>query len=127
VFGRLGWNDGKTESFAYAIVDRLASAGVSVTGTRWKRPHDTFGTVFTACGIAGVHGQYLAAGGNDFMIGDGALNRGAELVSETYYSAQLMKGAFAAIDFQHITNPAYNRDRGPVWVGALRLHVEWGR
>ncbi|MEI9973423.1 MAG: carbohydrate porin [Ignavibacteriota bacterium] len=27
VFGRLGWNDGKTESFAFTAVDRLASVG----------------------------------------------------------------------------------------------------
>ena len=37
VFGRLGWNDGKTESFAFTAIDRLATFGVSVTGERWKR------------------------------------------------------------------------------------------
>ena len=40
VFGRLGWNDGKTESFAFTAIDRLATGGVSVKGARWKRPHD---------------------------------------------------------------------------------------
>ena len=30
VFARLGWNDGKTESFAFTAIDRLASGGVSV-------------------------------------------------------------------------------------------------
>jgi high affinity Mn2+ porin len=126
VFGRLGWNDGKTESFAYAVIDRLANAGVSVTGSRWRRPHDTAATAFTVVGISGVHGLYLSRGGNDFMIGDGALNRGSEYSSETYYAAELVKGFFATLDLQHITNPAYNRDRGPVWAGSLRLHVEWG-
>jgi high affinity Mn2+ porin len=126
VFGRLGWNDGKTESFAYAVIDRLANAGVSVTGSRWRRPHDTVATAFTVIGISGVHGLYLSRGGNDFMIGDGALNRGSEYSSETYYAAELVKGFFATLDLQHITNPAYNRDRGPVWAGSLRLHVEWG-
>ena len=29
-FTRLGWNDGKTESFAFTAIDRLASGGVSV-------------------------------------------------------------------------------------------------
>ena len=29
VFARLGWNDGKTESFAFTAIDRLATAGVS--------------------------------------------------------------------------------------------------
>jgi carbohydrate-selective porin OprB len=78
-------------------------------------------------GISGVHGLYLSRGGNDFMIGDGALRRGTEYVSESYYSARLVPGFFATIDLQHITNPAYNRDRGPVWAGSLRLHVEWGK
>ena len=32
VFLRLGWNDGKTESFAFTAIDRLASGGVSVNG-----------------------------------------------------------------------------------------------
>ena len=126
VFGRLGWNDGKTESFAYAVIDRLASAGVSVTGTQWKRPHDTVATAFIATGISGIHGLYLARGGYDFMLGDGQLRRGPEFTSESYYSAELVKGFFATLDLQHVTNPAYNRDRGPVWIGALRLHVEWG-
>ena len=126
VFGRLGWNDGKTESYAFAIIDRLASAGVSVSGALWKRPDDTAATAVIVTGISGVHGLYLASGGNDFMIGDGALNRGSEYTSETYYNARLRPGVFASLDLQHIINPAYNRDRGPVWVGSLRLHVEWG-
>jgi len=122
VFGRLGWNNGKTESFAYAVIDRMANAGVSVTGSAWHRPHDTVATAFTATGISGVHGLYLSSGGNDFMIGDGALRRGSELISESYYSAQIAKGFVVSVDLQHITNPAYNRDRGPLWVASLRLH-----
>jgi hypothetical protein len=34
---------------------------------------------------------------------------------------------FATIDLQHVTNPAYNQDRGPVWIPSLRLHVEFGK
>ena len=29
---RLGWNDGKTQSFAFTAIDRLASGGVSIKG-----------------------------------------------------------------------------------------------
>ena len=126
VFGRLGWNDGKTESFAYAVIDRLAMAGVSITGTKWNRPNDTAGTALVGLGISGVHGLYLANGGYDFMLGDGALRRGSEITTETYYSARVMPGVFATLNLQHVTNPAYNRDRGPVWIGSFRLHVEWG-
>jgi len=33
-FVRLGWNDGKTQDFAFTAIDRLASGGVSVKGTK---------------------------------------------------------------------------------------------
>jgi hypothetical protein len=28
-------------------------------------------------------------------------------------------------DFQEVNHPAYNRDRGPVVIGALRVHFEF--
>ncbi len=126
VFGRLGWNDGKTQSFAFAVIDRLASGGVSVDGIRWHRPADTVAASLTVTGLASVHAQYLARGGRDFMLGDGALNYGPEYSFESYYRARVIEGLFATLDLQHVNNPAYNRDRGPVWVGSLRLHLEWG-
>jgi carbohydrate-selective porin OprB len=127
VFGRLGWNDGKTESFAFTAIDRLASVGVSVNGGRWKRADDTAAAEITVSGISGVHRVYLARGGFDFLIGDGRLNYAPETIFETYYRARLFPGFFATLDLQHIDNPAYNQDRGPVLVGSLRLHVEWGK
>jgi high affinity Mn2+ porin len=127
VFGRLGWNDGKTESFAFTAIDRLAEAGVSVSGARWGRPGDVAATAITWSGLSAVHSQYLAAGGVDFLIGDGALRYGLETISETYYSARLVDWFYATLDLQHITNPAYNRDRGPAWVATLRLHMEFGK
>src|SRR6202011_308786 len=60
VFTRLGWNDGKTQDFAFTAIDRLASAGVSVKGAGWKRKEDVAATSFTASGISGVHAVYLA-------------------------------------------------------------------
>lgn len=126
VFSRLGWNDGKTQSFAFAVIDRLASGGISVDGRRWGRPEDTVAGALIVTGLSGVHAVYLARGGFDFMLGDGRLNYGPEYTFESYYNARLIKGVFAALDLQHVTNPAYNRDRGPVWIGSLRLHLEWG-
>jgi hypothetical protein len=35
------------------------------------------------------------------------------------------RGLFAACDVQHINNPGYNRDRGPVLVPGLRVHLEF--
>ena len=80
VFARLGWNDGKTESFAFTAIDRLATGGVSITGQRWRRPLDTVATELTVGGISGVHALYLARGGHDFLIGDGHLQYGPEYV-----------------------------------------------
>jgi high affinity Mn2+ porin len=127
VFCRLGWNDGKTESFAFTAIDRLAEAGISISGERWGRPKDTVATALTTAGLSGVHQEYLAQGGHDFLIGDGALRYGLETASETYYSARVVDWLYATLDLQHINNPAYNRDRGPVWVGTLRLHMEFGK
>jgi high affinity Mn2+ porin len=126
LFTRLGWNDGKTQDFAFTAIDRLASAGVSVKGARWKRKDDVAGTSFTASGISGVHAVYLAQGGLDFLIGDGRLNYAPEYVWETYYSARLFRGFFATFDLQHDNNLAFNHDRGPVWIESLRLHMEFG-
>src|SRR3984957_16302474 len=125
-FVRLGWNDGKTQDFAFTAIDRLASSGVSVKGTRWKRKDDTVATSFTASGISGVHAVYLARGGLDFLIGDGRLNYAPEYVWESYYRARLFPGFFATFDLQHDTNLAFNHDRGPVWIESLRLHMEFG-
>jgi carbohydrate-selective porin OprB len=127
VFGRLGWNDGQTESFAFTAIDRLATAGVSVTGTRWKRPDDHVASALTVSGLSAVHARYLALGGLDFLIGDGALNYGKETIWESWYSAQVRTGVFLSLDLQRIFNPAYNRDRGPLWAESLRIHLEWGK
>jgi high affinity Mn2+ porin len=124
VFGRLGWNDGKTESFAFTAMDRLACGGVSVKGTRWKRPDDVVASALTVGGLSAVHSQYLALGGYDFLIGDGALRYGPETAWESYYAARLFDGFFATLGAVHYDNPAYNRDRGPLWAGTLRLHLE---
>lgn len=127
VFARLGWSDGKTESFAFTAIDRLATGGISITGSRWRRPYDTAATELTASGLSGVHALYLARGGNDFLIGDGRLQYGPEYISESYYSARLFPGFFMTFDLQHVSNPAFNQDRGPVWIPSLRVHLELNR
>jgi hypothetical protein len=50
-----------------------------------------------------------------------------EYVSESYYSAHVAPGVFAAFDVQRALNPAFNRDRGGVWIPTVRLHVELGK
>ncbi len=127
VFGRLGWNDGKTESFAFTAIDRLATGGASFGGSRWGRPNDTAASELTVSGLSAVHADYLAHGGLDFLIGDGRLRYGPETIWESYYSARLREGLTTSVDAQYAVNPAYNRDRGPVWIGSLRVHVEIGK
>ncbi len=127
VFARLGWNDGKTESFAFTAIDRLAAGGISINGKRWHRPFDTLATEVTAAGISGIHALYLARGGHDFLLGDGRLQYGPETIWESYYNARVLPWLSATLDLQHVTNPAYNQDRGPVWIPSLRLHVEFGK
>jgi len=126
VFARLGWNDGKTEDFAFTAIDRLAEAGLSVKGTRWKRKDDVVATAFAASGISGVHAVYLTLGGSDFLLGDGKLNSAPEYLWESYYNAHVFRGLSATFDVQHYNNPAFNHDRGPVWVESIRLHIEFG-
>lgn len=126
VFSRLGWNDGKTQSFAFTAIDRLASGGVSVKGTRWHRTYDVAGTSLTAGGLSAIHREYLAAGGLDFLIGDGRLNYAPEYVWESFYSARVVPGFYATFDVQRDSNPAYNHDRGPVTIYSVRLHMALG-
>jgi high affinity Mn2+ porin len=80
---------------------------------------------FVSNGISGDHSRYLQLGGKGFLLGDGTLTYGREKTIEGYYTARLTRGVFASVDLQHITNPGYNKDRGPVFVPSLRLHLEF--
>ena len=84
LFGRLGWNDGQTESWAFTEIDRTASIGLQIKGTRWKRPDDRLGFALLFNGLSGAHRDYLAAGGVGFNVGDGRSNYGPEQIFETY-------------------------------------------
>jgi len=123
-FARFGWNEGEHESFAYTEVDQTFSGGAVLDGSLWKRRLDRFGAAFVSNAISGDHREYLALGGCGFLLCDGALNYGREKIFETFYTVHLWRGLFGAIDLQHINNPGYNRDRGPVLVPGLRLHID---
>jgi hypothetical protein len=123
-FWRLGWNDGATESFAYTEIDRTAEAGSDFRGTPWHRAQDKVGMAVVTNGISGDHRRYLALGGLGFILGDGGLNYGRENIVETYYDAHIWRGISVAFDYQHVSDPGYNRDRGPASVVGFRVHVE---
>lgn len=124
VFGRLGWNEGQNESFAYTEVDQAAEAGADWQLKRWQRPTDKIGFAFITNGISRLHQLYLALGGNGFLLGDGRLTYGREDIIETYYTAHLWRGVYFSPDLQWAAHPGYNKDRGPVVVPGLRLHLE---
>jgi hypothetical protein len=123
-FGRLGWNNGTTESFAYTEVDQTASIGSDFRGKPWHRSQDKVGAAFVVNGISADHRRYLALGGLGFILGDGGLTYGLEKIFETYYTAHVWRGIYFAADYQHVTNPGYNEVRGPVDVVSFRIHVE---
>ena len=123
-FGRLGWNDGANESYAYTEIDRTAEVGADLQGNRWHRSHDKLGAAFVVNAISGDHRRYLALGGLGFILGDGGLNYGLEKIFETYYTAHVWRGISVAADYQHVQNPGYNRDRGPASVVGFRIHIE---
>lgn len=124
-FGRLGWSDGHNESFAYTEVDRALESGVFFKGELWKRRNDRVGAAFSMNGLSAAHREYLALGGVGFLLGDGALTYGHEKIFEGFYTLHVWRGIFTAFDFQHLNNPGYNKDRGPVTVAGLRLHVDF--
>lgn len=123
-YGRFGWNNGRTESFAYTEVDQSVSGGIDLRGSAWHRREDKLGVALVSNVISGDHREYLKLGGLGFLLGDGNLNYGRENIIEAYYNAKLWHGVYASFDLQPIWNPGYNRDRGPVLVGAIRLHLE---
>jgi high affinity Mn2+ porin len=124
VYARAGWNDGRTESFAYTEADRSLSFGTDLRGRAWRRRDDKVGLAVLIDGLSGDHRRYLALGGLGFLLGDGALNYGLEQIVESYYNLHVWRGVYLAADVQHIWNPGYNRDRGPVLVVSFRLHIE---
>jgi len=124
-YSRWGWNEGQHESFAYTEVDQTVQAGADLAGNAWHRPVDKIGGVFVSNGISADHQHYLELGGKGFLLGDGGLNYGRETIFETYYTAHVWRGFFVGPDLQHINNPGYNRDRGPVLVAGFRFHLEF--
>jgi high affinity Mn2+ porin len=125
VFSRLSWNDGRSETWAFTDVDRSLSLGASLKGTAWQRPNDTIGLAGAINELSTAHRQFFAAGGLGTLIGDGRLNYAPEGIIETYYNCRVIEPVSLTLDYQFVGNPAYDEDRGPVHVFAVRLHVEF--
>jgi high affinity Mn2+ porin len=124
IFSRLGWNDGREQGWMFSDVGYAGSLGVSIKGEAWDRPNDTFALAGVLSGIPRVEQDYFRAGGLGILAGDGNLNYGLEKTLETYYDFAAWAAVHVALDYQVISDPAFNRERGPVSVFGLRFHWE---
>lgn len=126
LFARLSLAEGGVEPYEYTDVDRSVSAGLSLGGARWGRPADTVGLAGVVNDISRRHKDYLRAGGLGILVGDGRLpNAGPERIVEAYYSLSVFTFARVSLDYQFVSNPAYNRDRGPVSVVSVRMNAQF--
>ena len=125
VFLRAMYSDGKSEVDAYNPADRSVSIGAVAKGSTWHRPFDVTGLAFGMSWISQDHAQYLALGGVDGFVGDGHLNQAPEGIGEIFYSVNLFKALWLTADYQHLINPGFNADRGPVEIFGGRAHAEF--
>ena len=49
----------------------------------------------------------------------------AVFVPAFFYSVNLVRPLWFTLDYQHIWNPGYNADRGPVDIFGWRMHAEF--
>jgi high affinity Mn2+ porin len=125
-FLRLGWNNGKTATWAFTEIDNSISGGLRIYGQRWKRPSDNIGVALLSNGISKDHRDFFAIGGYGFILGDGKLpNYGRENSAEVFYQTKLFYNLWLTLDYQFVDHPAYNKDRGPVHFFAARVHIEF--
>ncbi|GAC1532848.1 MAG: hypothetical protein NVS2B4_13000 [Ramlibacter sp.] len=129
LFVRASRNDGALETYAFTEIDRQFAVGGQFSGGRWGRTRDTWGVALAVNGLSVPHRTYLALGGQAVLLGDGRLAYGTERILEVYYcfalpDAGLLRSALSA-GVQHLANPGYNRDRGPVQVLTLRWHADF--
>ena len=126
LFFRAMYSDGQSEVDAFNAADRSMSFGAVAKGTLWNRPFDVTGVGVGLSWISSSHARYLALGGVDGFIGDGALNQATEGVFETFYSFNLFRAIWLAGDLQVLWNPGYNADRaGPVVILGAKVHAEF--
>jgi high affinity Mn2+ porin len=124
-FLRLGWNDGKTATWAFAEIDNSLSLGIRIAGNGWKRAADNIGIALLSNGISSEHRRFLNAGGYGFMIGDGRLpDYGRENITEVFYESKIFNRVLGTLDYQFVMHPAYNKERGPAHILAARVHIE---
>ena len=122
-FARASFNDGQNETWAFTEIDRSFAIGAVHAGGPWRRERDEAGAALVFSALSAAHRAYLASGGYGFLIGDGALRYGTEVLAEVFYRAALSEQVSLGVNYQPLFNPAFNRDRGPVHIFTARAHV----
>jgi hypothetical protein len=125
VFVRGMISDGRSEVDAFNPADRDLSFGAVAKGDLWRRPFDVAGLGYGMGWISSAHAHYLAMGGVDGFVGDGHLRQAPESVIDAFYSVNLLRAIWLTADYQHLWNPGFNADRGPVNILAGRVHAEF--
>lgn len=125
VFARASAHNGDKETYEFTDVNKSLSLGLSLHGTRWGCPDDTVGVATVVNALSDDARAYFAAGGLGVLIGDGQLNYAPEKIVELYYALHPMAHVTLTLDYQHISNPAYNQDRGPISLYGVRVHAEF--
>ena len=124
MFCRYSWNDGHTESWAFAEIDNSLALGFVFHCTAWHRYYDRITVGYANNGISKDHQAYLENGGYGFMLGDGTLNYARENVLEVQYEWEIKRGFIISPDYQFILNPGYNRNESSLNVFGVRAHIE---
>jgi high affinity Mn2+ porin len=126
MFARAGKASGNVETYEFTDVDRTISAGLSLKGKSWGRTDDNVGLAGIVNGISATRERFLNAGGLGILVGDGQLpHPGAEQILETYYRLAVAPWAQITFDYQYVVNPAFNTERGPVSIVAVRIHAQF--
>ena len=122
LFSRASWSPGLDEILGGTDCSESVSLGGVLKGRMWGRPNDNVGLSGVIGGLSPTARAYFAAGGMGILIGDGQLNYREEKVLEAYYALALKRWLTLSLDYQFVVNPAYNADRGPVPIYAIRIH-----
>ena len=130
IYGRAFTSDGHTETMAFTEADNSLSIGMGLNGQSWDRPKDSVGISMMQNGLSSYRRNYLQTGGVSYFIGDYAgpnqtISYRPERIAEMYYNATVIKNVLFGINYQHVSNPAYNSARGPVQIYSFRVHAEF--
>jgi len=125
VFLRLSYRNGQTPPWAFTDIDHGLSSGAQLQGVAWGRKDDVVGIAGFVDELSDADKNYLEAGGQGLLVGDGKLNYDPEGGLETYYNCKIANHVNVTVDYQFFDNPGYNADRGPVNVFSARLHLEY--